>query len=69
MAKVRWIGPVPVEVPELAGRIVQPDEVVEVPDARYDGYVCQTVNWEPVEEPKEPAAPRKAPAKSTRSDG
>ncbi|WP_423833362.1 hypothetical protein [Streptomyces manipurensis] len=68
MAKVRWIGPTEVSVPELGHRTVQPDEVVEVPDDRYDGYVCQTVNWEPVEEPKEPAAPRKAAAKSTRSE-
>jgi hypothetical protein len=67
MAKVRYVGPVAVTVPELGHRTVQPDEVVEVPDARYDGYVCQTVNWEPVEEPKE-SAPKKAAAK-TRSDG
>lgn len=65
MAKVRYIGPVPVTVPELGGRFVQPDEVVEVPDARYDGYVCQPVNWEPVEEPKE-SAPVKAAAKTAK---
>lgn len=66
MAKVRYIGPVPVTVPELF-RTVQPDEVVEVPDVRYDGYVCQPVNWEPVEEPKE-AAPKKAAAKTVKGD-
>ncbi|MET9957034.1 hypothetical protein ABZ135_36540 [Streptomyces sp. NPDC006339] len=51
MARVRFIGPEPVTVPELGGREVQPDEVVEVPDGRYDGYVCQITTWEPVEEP------------------
>lgn len=52
MARVRFIGPEPVTVPELGDRTVQPDEVVEVPDARYDGYVCQIAMWESVEEPK-----------------
>ena len=51
MARVRFIGPEPVTVPELGGREIQPDQVVEVPDARFDGYVCQTTTWEPVEEP------------------
>lgn len=64
MARVRFIGPEPVTVPELGPeRIVQPDEVVEVPDQRFDGYVCQTANWEPVEEPKT-AAPKKTAAKT-----
>lgn len=66
MAKVRYIGPTAVTVPELGHRTVEPDEVVEVPDARYDGYVCQPVNWEPVEEPK--TAPAKAAAKTTKGD-
>ncbi|MFD9211590.1 hypothetical protein ACFVY9_00440 [Streptomyces sp. NPDC059544] len=52
MARVRLIGPEPVTVPELGGRTVQPDEVVEVPDARFDAYVCQPTTWESVEEPK-----------------
>lgn len=56
MARVRYLGPEPVTVPELGGREVQPDEVVEVPDARFEGYVCQTTNWEAVEEPKAPEA-------------
>lgn len=60
MARVRYIGPMPVTVPELGQRTVQPDEVVEVPDARYDGYVCQPTNWEGVEEPKESAPVRPA---------
>ncbi|MFF5445492.1 hypothetical protein [Streptomyces sp. NPDC012888] len=62
MAKVRFVGPEPVIVPELGGRTVQPDEVVEVPDHRYDAYVCQPPNWEGVEEPKE-SAPKKATAR------
>ncbi|MFK4100809.1 hypothetical protein ACI2L1_12180 [Streptomyces sp. NPDC019531] len=65
MARVRYLGPEPVTVPELGPeRVVHPDEVVEVPDDRFDGYVCQTSNWEPVEEPKdqEPAAPAKKTA-------
>ncbi|MGV2914495.1 hypothetical protein [Streptomyces alfalfae] len=52
MARVRFIGPEPVTVPELGGRAVEPDEVVEVPDDRYEGYVCQPQTWEPVEEPR-----------------
>ncbi|GLP71040.1 hypothetical protein TUSST3_76600 [Streptomyces sp. TUS-ST3] len=52
MARVRYLGPEPVTVPELDNREVHPDEVVEVPDERFDAYVCQTTNWEPVEEPK-----------------
>ena len=51
MARVRYVGPGPVTVPELNHREVQPDEVAEVPDDRYWGYACQTTNWESVEEP------------------
>ncbi|MDG9717401.1 hypothetical protein [Streptomyces sp. DH24] len=51
MARVRYVGPEPVTVPEL-GRAVEPDEVVEVPDERFDGYACQPATWEPVEEPR-----------------
>ncbi|MER8004987.1 hypothetical protein [Streptomyces sp. NPDC094149] len=51
MARVRYLGPEPVTVPELGDREVQPDEVVEVPDERFEGYVCQTSNWEAIEEP------------------
>ncbi|MFE4679189.1 hypothetical protein [Streptomyces sp. NPDC056723] len=52
MARVRYIGAEPVTVPELGSRTVQPDEMVEVPDARFDGYVGQTATWEAVDEPK-----------------
>lgn len=67
MARVRLIGPEPVTVPELGGREVQPDEVVEVPDGRFDGYVCQPGTWEAVEEPKTLTA-KKAAAKPQKGD-
>jgi hypothetical protein len=74
MARVRYLGPEPVTVPELGGREVQPDEIVEVPDERYGGYVCQTSNWESVEEPKtaeepEAPAPKKTAAKTSQKEG
>ncbi|WP_328920646.1 hypothetical protein OG911_27990 [Streptomyces sp. NBC_00208] len=62
MARVRYIGAEPVTVPELGNRTVQPDEMVEVPDARWDGYVGQTATWEAVDEPK---ADQPAPKKMT----
>lgn len=61
MAKVRFIGPEPVTVPELRDHLIEPDEVVTVPDDRFEAYVCQPANWESVEEPREPKA--EAPAK------
>ena len=61
MARVRFIGPEPVTVPELGGREIQPDEIVAVPDDRFEGYACQTTTWEPVEEP--------GAAKKTRKEG
>ena len=61
MARVRFIGPEPVTVPELGGREIQPDQVVEVPDERFEGYVCQTTKWQSVEEP---GAAKKTAAKS-----
>jgi hypothetical protein len=70
MARVRYLGPEPVTVPELGGREVQPDEVVEVPDERFEGYVCQTTNWEAVEEPKTLEAPaKKTAAKPQKTEG
>lgn len=67
MARVRFIGPEPVTVPELQSRVIEPDEVVQVPDARFWGYVCQPATWESVEEPpgfvvpgSEPDAPEAA---------
>ena len=64
MARVRYLGPEPVTVPALGPeRVVQPDEVVEVPDVLFEGFVCQTVNWEAVEEPRTEPAP--VPVKKT----
>lgn len=51
MARVRYLGNEPATVPELDGREVQPDEVVEVPDERFGGYVMQTQLWEPIDLP------------------
>ncbi|MFJ5893790.1 hypothetical protein [Streptomyces californicus] len=62
MARVRFIGAEPVTVPELGSRTVQPDEIVEVPDARFDGYVCQPSAWEGIEEPQDETP---APLKKT----
>lgn len=56
MAKVRFIGPEPVTVPELREEPVELDEIVEVPDERFEGYVCQPATWESIEEPKALAA-------------
>ncbi|MGW3024832.1 hypothetical protein [Streptomyces sp. NPDC001221] len=67
MARVRFLGPEPVTVPELGNRIVHPDEVVEVPDERFDGYVCQTANWEAIEEPGAKNA-RKSAAKAPQKE-
>lgn len=61
MARVRWIGPEPVTVPELGDRYVEPDEIVEVPDERYWGYACQSANWEEVEPPVDFVAPGSEP--------
>jgi hypothetical protein len=63
MARVRYLGPEQATVPEL-GRTVEPDEVIEVPDGRFDGYVCQTTLWETVEEPKSPSSAKKTAAKT-----
>jgi hypothetical protein len=65
MARVRYVGPEPVTVPELGMRAVEPDEIVEVPDERFEGYVCQPANWEAIEEPKAVEEPDARPAKKT----
>lgn len=64
MARVRYIGGEPVTVPELGDREVQPDQVVDVPDDRFDGYVCQPQTWESVQEPQD--KPEPALAKRTK---
>lgn len=63
MARVRYIGAEPVTVPELGNRQIHPDELVEVPDDRYEGYICQPTTWTSVDEPKDQAAA--APLKKT----
>lgn len=69
MAKVRFIGPEEVMVPELGERVVQPDQVVEVPDERFEAYVGQAENWESVEEPRDPTVPvKKTAAKAAKGD-
>jgi hypothetical protein len=69
MARVRYLGPEPVTVPELGDRQVHPDEVVEVPDERFDGYVCQPANWEPIEEPGAAKASKKTAAQAPQKEG
>lgn len=61
MARVRYLGPEQVSVPEL-GRTVEPDQIVEIPDERFEGYACQPSNWEVVEEPKSRTSAATAPA-------
>ena len=69
MARVRFIGPEPVTVPELGDRLVEPDQVVEVPDQRFEGYVCQPSTWEAVEEPGAKSAPAKKTAAKPQKEG
>lgn len=60
MSKVRNISGGPLDVP-LLDRIVEADEVVEVPDVQADGespIIWPANRWEPVAEPK--VAPEKA---------
>jgi hypothetical protein len=44
MAKVRNISGEQLFVPELS-KLVEADEVVDVPDDRLDGYICQPATW------------------------
>lgn len=57
MAKVRFLGSEPHYVPEAGDRLVEPDEVVTVPDDRFDAYLLNPDQWEAVEEPKPAAEP------------
>lgn len=66
MARVRYLGPEPVTVPELGERVVHPDEIVEIPDERFEAYVCQASNWEAVEEP---GAKKKTAARPQKQEG
>ncbi|WP_060952395.1 hypothetical protein [Streptomyces hygroscopicus] len=69
MARVRFTGSRPVTVPELGDREVRPDEVIEVPDERFEGYVCQPGTWESVEEPGAKAAAKKTAAAKPQQKG
>ena len=53
MAKVRNISGEPLHVPEL-NRLVEADQVVDVPDSRLDAYLCQPATWAD-ETPAKPA--------------
>lgn len=64
MAHVRNVSGVDLFVPELNFRTVQADEVVQVPDARLEGFTCQPGTW--VEEtPAASARKAKTAAKTT----
>jgi hypothetical protein len=66
MAKVRFLGAEPHLVPELGDRLVEPDQVVTVPDERFEAYLLHPHLWESVEEPRETTPPaKKATAKKT----
>ncbi len=43
--KIRNVSGEPLAVPELRWRTVAADEVVDVPDGRADGYLCQSGTW------------------------
>ncbi|MFD9047686.1 hypothetical protein [Streptomyces zaomyceticus] len=68
MARVRYIGPEPVTVPELGNREVQPDETVEVPDERFEGYVCQATKWKAIEDPASSSAGEAAKKTTTKKE-
>lgn len=44
MAKVRNISGEPLAVPEI-NRVVDADEVVDVPDERVEAFTCQPTTW------------------------
>lgn len=72
MAKVRLAASEPRIVPWLGSAIVQPDQVVEIPDDQFDAYVCQPAVWEAVEEPrsaKKPSTTSSAKSAPTQKDG
>jgi hypothetical protein len=53
MAQVRNVSGQALFVPELRMRVVEPDEIITVPDTRVEGYTCQPATWEAVS----PSAP------------
>lgn len=48
MAKVKFAGDQPVTVPELGGRLLEPGQIVEVPDAELYRFSVSN-NWEPAD--------------------
>jgi hypothetical protein len=69
MAKVRFVGQEPHLVPELGDRLVEPDDVVAVPDDRFEAYLLNPALWESVEEPKTAAPAKKPAAKAAATKG
>lgn len=57
MAKVRYIDAEPAVVPELGARLLMPDDIVEVPDDRFDAYMLHPQRWESIEEPADRPEP------------
>lgn len=55
MAKVKNISGEDRIVPELGGLLVFAGQVIEVPDERAEGYVCQQATWAPGDETAEDA--------------
>ena len=43
--KIRNVSGEALAVPELRWRQVAADEVIDVPDERADGYLCQPQTW------------------------
>jgi len=62
VAKGRFTGDEPHMVPELSDCLIEPDEIVTVPDDRFDAYLLNPDLWEPVEEPKTPPPAEEPPA-------
>ncbi|MEU9793831.1 hypothetical protein AB0E27_24920 [Streptomyces sparsogenes] len=70
MASVRLIADEPRIVPWLGPEVVvEPDQVVEVPDEHADAYACQTTVWELVGEPKKTTTTTATAAKRGSKDG
>ena len=43
--KIRNVSGADLSVPELSWRVVEVDEVIDVPDERADAYLCQPATW------------------------
>jgi hypothetical protein len=56
MAKIKFNGSWPVELPVYGNRLVGPGDVIEVPDDHVDGF--QGEDWEVVDAPKATRATR-----------